>query len=365
MRREALVVVVDLDGPPVRPHPQPPADQAVGRGVVGAVHHHMAVVVELGELPDPPIVGTCRKGEELLLFRGKKAGKGTLLRCPVDPHTRSFLDPLQELLVRPADRLRRSAGEEIPLHVANSRFHLPFMTRCVGAAGRDQKTIVLGQLPIAPLCLRFVKHRLDDRRLQVVDHQLFRHAPEMLERLFMAAEPGRDLLIEHERRVLVAAVGEGHHEDPCLPGFPRLRVDHLSRRTEVHLGLLARADLDPHKRGRRSPFDGNHIPAERRIAPLITVVVSQSLKDRHHLHALLPELLDHRPVRRCLVGLTGKVPLRHSLPEKMIECPRWGKGAFQEFFVRRECPITLDRLPGHPQVAGDRPVGLPGAEPAK
>jgi len=143
----------------------------------------------------------------------------------------------------------------------------------VGATGGDQKAIVLGQLPVTPLRLHFVKHRPDDRRLQVVDHQLLRHAAEVLERLFMAAQPGRDLLIEHERRVLVSAVGEGHHEDPRLPDLPRLRVDHLPRRSKIHLSLLPRADLDPDERRGGVPFEGDHIPAERRIAPRITVIV--------------------------------------------------------------------------------------------
>jgi len=120
VRRETLVIVIDLDRLPVRPHPQPPADQAVRRGVVGTVHDYVTVMVELGELPDSPIVGTRREGKKLPLLRGEKAGEGPLFRRSVNPHARRLLDPLQKLLVRRPDRLRGPAGNEIPLHVANT-----------------------------------------------------------------------------------------------------------------------------------------------------------------------------------------------------------------------------------------------------
>ena len=121
-------------------------------------------------------------------------------------------------------------------------------------AGRDQEAVVLGTLTIGRLHLRVVPGRLPDAGLEIVDHHALGGAPKMLKGATVELQPRRHTLVEDELHILVAAPRQRHHEGPGAPQRARLRIDHPPRKAEIHLGLLARLPLHPHRRlrtGRR------------------------------------------------------------------------------------------------------------------
>ena len=61
----------------------------------------------------------------------------------------------------------------------------------------------------------------------------------------MASEPGRDVLVAHHLRVLMARPTQRHHEHPGLEGLTGVDIgDHRSR-TEIDLGGFARREMQP------------------------------------------------------------------------------------------------------------------------
>jgi hypothetical protein len=75
---------------------------------------------------------------------------------------------------------------------------LAFVLRCPRPARGNQEAVVLRALAIGALYHRVVEHRLDDRRLEVIDDDSTRDATEPLEGPPMAAQPRGDLLVEDE-----------------------------------------------------------------------------------------------------------------------------------------------------------------------
>ncbi len=155
---------------------------------------------------------------------------------------------------------------------------------------------MLGTLPVGRLHLHVVPRRLGDPRLEVVDHHPPGDTPEMLEGVPVELQPGRHALIEDELHVLIAAPGQRHHEGPGAAQLARLGIDHAPRVAEVHLRLLARLALHPHRRlwARRRQVVQEAVDRGQAaaVAPL-----PQSLPDRRPLDPLRVQLADHVPVR--------------------------------------------------------------------
>ena len=145
----------------------------------------------------------------------------------------------------------RPAGQEVARHVVAAGLDLALVLGGAGAAGGDQEAVVLGALAVAALDDGVVQNGLDDGRLEVVDDDLPGHAAEVLERPAVAAQPGLDLLVEHQAGELVAAAAEGHDEAPGLAQLAGLRVDLHAGGGEVDLGLLPWRGLQAHEGGRQ------------------------------------------------------------------------------------------------------------------
>lgn len=131
MRGHTLVVMIDLHLTPVGAYPQPPSDQPVRGRVVGTLHHHVTVGMQLRLLPDPQVVrahGQLRKCG--LLHRLESLQRPPLHR-PMDPPARHSLHPLQDLRIGLGDGHRLTAGQEVALHILHTALHLPLREKRV------------------------------------------------------------------------------------------------------------------------------------------------------------------------------------------------------------------------------------------
>lgn len=120
MSRDTLVVVKDVDVPAVRPHPEPSADQTMGRRVVSVVDDDVAIRMELGFLPHAEVEGRCRKIEKPVLFDLEETGQRTILGRSVDPRPGGLLDPFQELPVGLDDVSKVPPRQEVSFDVMDS-----------------------------------------------------------------------------------------------------------------------------------------------------------------------------------------------------------------------------------------------------
>lgn len=223
---------------------------------------------------------------------------------------------------------------------------------------------MLCEVPVAPLDDRVMEEGPDNGRLEIIDYHFFRHAPKPLEGLPVAPKPGLDLLVEDEGGVLVAAVGEGHDEDPRFLQLSCLGVGHLAGRAEVDLGLLSRADLDADKSLGVGRLQMKDEAPERRVAARVAVVLLQTLAEGLHLHPLVAKLADDLLKAGRLERLTGESRLGQSLSETPVQILGRGEDAVEEALLPSQGSVLGHGLSGHPKVVGDGPVRLAGPEPA-
>lgn len=177
----------------------------------------------------------------------------------------------------------------------------------------------------------------------------------------VATDPGGDLLVEDQFRVLMPAVRERHHEDVrrAQPAAPR--VQERSRRAKVHLGFLAGGRVHSHYRLLRGRAQTVNEAADRGVAAAIAAL-PQPVEDRHHLDPLRQELLYHR--LKWLHGGRGAGQRRW-----------WTQHRGQRRDVRdlpvaiqiagrpRQLAVLAHRLAGEVQVLRDLPLALTKPEP--
>ena len=107
------------------------------------------------------------------------------------------------------------------------------------------------------------------------------------EGVLVEAQPGLDGLVEDELHVLVAAPGEGHHEDPGPAPSPGVGIEHQPGVAEVHLRFLAGLDLDAHRHFGRGRFQAAHEAPYRGVGALVAVVILETLADGLDFHPQL------------------------------------------------------------------------------
>ena len=223
---------------------------------------------------------------------------------------------------------------------------------------------MLGELTVAALHHRIVQRRLDDRGLEVVDHDPAGHSAKVLEGVLVATQPGLDLLVEDQLGVLMTAARERHHEHPGLAQLVGLRVDHPARRAEVHLRLLARRRLEADERRRPRLLQVQDVAAHGAVAAVVAVVLAQTLEHGLDLHPATAQLLDHRPVRRRLERLTRQRRLGHHLGQQPVEVTGRREGACEQPLALGQLAVLGHGLAGDAEVACDLSVLLAGSEPA-
>ena len=346
---ELVVGRVEADFPAAAPHPQALPDEAERRGVEGLLEDDVAVAMERGPLPERQVVGRRRQREELRPLHRGEAVKGRLLRGAVPSQPGGRLAPGAHVGVRPGQCRRRPAPEEVALDVVDpALLDLPFMLGRPRGAGGEEEAVVLGTFPVGRLDLRVVEAGPGDARLEVIQHDPLRHRPEERERLPMEGDPGRQRLVPGERHILMAAVGQRHHERPGLAALPGRVVEQVARVPEVHLRLAPGRPFHPHRRVRRGrrelmeeAVDGGQAPG---VAPL-----PEALPDRHPLHPAGVELQHH-----VAIGLDRRDGLRRrrrgqGLPGEPVQDLERRQRPGQEPLLGRPGPVAHERPPIQPR----------------
>ncbi len=365
MRGHQRVGVEELDLSGRGTHPEPLADQPVGRGVVGPREHHVAVGMELGLLPGHRRPGRGRQGEERRALDGLEEDERLLLDRAVAPAPRGLHTPAERVLVRVVDVAERPARQAVAAHVVDAPlFHLPLVLRRLGPAGGDEEAVVLGQLPVDALHFGVVEHGPDDGGLQVVEHHPARDSLKPLERRAVTPAPGGDGLVEDELDVLVAAERQRQHEGPGPAEAVPVGIEHEAGRPEVHLGFLPRGRLhaDRGPQGRR--LQATEEALHRGVTPGEALLLDEELEDRLALHALLPPRHDLRP-ERGHAGLVGPGLGRLRRLEQRGQRGRVGQLAGEQAVLPRPAVVAGHRVPAQPELAGDPAGRLSEAEPAE
>ena len=153
--------------------------------------------------------------------------------------------------------LRFQAWETMPLQsvvldIAHAAFNLPLVPGRARLRGQDHHAVVLAEGLDLGIEVRVVPVRLLDRRLEVVDHQDLRHAAEMPEGVFNAANEIFGGLAIDRLGVSLAAVREHDAKDVRLPPLAIGQLNPCPG-TEIDLGLLASFALHAAERQRAGP----------------------------------------------------------------------------------------------------------------
>ena len=137
-------------------------------------------------------------------------------------------------------------AQEVAFHEMHAALlDLALVLRRGHPARRNQEPVVLGALAVRLLHQRIVKAGAHHRRLQVIRHDALRRTAKELQRMPVAQQPGRDLLVEHKLDVLVAAPGQHHHKGPGPAQLARGRVHAAARRSQSPPGLPRPAAARP------------------------------------------------------------------------------------------------------------------------
>jgi hypothetical protein len=188
------------------------------------------------------------------------------------------------------------ASQEAAFGKVHAAFHLAFVLGRPRSVGADQEAVVL-RLPTVRLAEhRVVQVGLEHRGFEIVDDDPTRCATEPLERMPMAREPGADLLVEDELGVLVAAVAERHHEDPCAARSRADGIEQGASESEIDLRLLARQRVHTHHRFGLGRLQRPHEATDRRVAAGVTQP-GDAVEHGHHLDTVVEQLLDLLPIR--------------------------------------------------------------------
>ena len=346
--------------------PEPLAEQAMGRRVVGPVEDDVAVGVELGLLPLGELPGRERQREQRRALEPIEDLEGDLLDGAVEAAAGDLDAPAQEMTIAVVDVAEGAAGQGVALDVVDAALlDLPFVLGRARPTGRDEKAVVLGALAIAALDLGIVQSGVHDRGAEIIEHDPTRHAAEELEGGAMQPQPGLDRLVEDELGVLMPAARQRHHEDPGAAHAAALEIEELAGVAEVHLRLLAGRDFEPQRGAAPSGRQPSQEALHRRVAAGEVMLLDEELPDGLAFdptlvqgeHALAPGLDPRLLMRRALgrrrrqqAGERGRVRER---------------AAVQDAVAARPHAIPRDGVATDAEIPGDPAIGLAQLQPAE
>ena len=361
MRRHKGVLLIQLDLPRGGTDPESLADEAVRRRVVGPGEDDMAVGVELGLLPLgqlPRGHGQRVQGRALDLVEDRQ---GNLLGRAVDTAAGGLHTPAEQMAIAVVEVAEGPTSQRVAFDVVDAALlDLAFVLGRPWPTGRDEKAVVLRELPVAALHLGVVERGVDDRGPEIVEHDAAGHAAEELERRPMQAQPGAEALVEDEFGVLVPAARQRHDERPGAPHPVMLGIPIQAAEPEVHLDFVPRVDFEAPRRARRRRRHAAQEALDRRVAAPEPVLLDEELPDRLALDALgvpgqhlLAERLDEglllgRPTRgrgREPLGQHGRLgqrPRQQPVPGGPLPVVRHGVAADLE--VARDAARPLSQL---------------------
>jgi hypothetical protein len=199
----------------------------------------------------------------------------------------------------------------------------------------------------------------------IFEHDAAGHAAEELEGGAVQAQPRLDGLVEDDLRVLVAAEGQRHHEDPGSAHAPALGIEELPGEAEVHLGLVTRWDFQAErgagKPGRQPAQEALH----RRVAASEAVLLDEELPDGLAFDPTLVEREHPLPQRRDERLLMGW-PLGRRRLQQAGERGRVGQRTTREDAMTGGPDAVMgDGVTADAEVPGDPTVGLAQVQPAE
>src|ERR1019366_5123006 len=224
--------------------------------------------------------------------------------------------PLIQLRQQPGDRLVDLAereellfaqrGDDPALHYLYAHFRLRFIFGPIRPRRNDGHAVVLAQIAISGVQIRFVVARMGDGGLQVIRHHDLGHAAEILERPDMGTGPAPQILPRRSFGKRIAAGAQHGHEHGSRMDFAGRGIVNRNRRAGV---------IDEHLFARAVCLPQHQIeflqPTPVQIAePAVAVALGIALTP------FLPDQLQ----RQILVGLeflvdTGPVRLRMLAPD--------------------------------------------------
>jgi hypothetical protein len=304
-------------------------------------------------------LGRQRQKSGLLMLEEQPQGR--LMRRAVITASGGLVDPDRKPLVGDPDVRKVLARHEVALQIVNPIFDLALVAGRMGLGGADDEAVVLRHPAVGFTQDRVMNQSLGHGRLQVVRHDPPGNPAPSREGPPVQSDPGGNLLVEDQLSILMTAVAQGRNKRIGGAQAIRGRVIQLPHRAEVHLGLLARRGVHPHHHPWLDWSKTVDIAADGGIAPVEAVVVPQALKDGHHLHLLIEELLDDlgvgfdrrggpRRLRRIPQSRRNRTVLRH------------GRARLQEAPLLGQFMVTVHGNPRNPQVPGDTPLALAGAQ---
>ena len=321
--------------------------------------------MERGALPDHHLERFGRQGPERRPFLRLEDLARAARRRAVDALVGHLRVPRPQ---RPAIGLDVDGGVRLPeaaLHVPAGPLDLPLLLRTSRRGRVDLETIVAGELAVAPVQRQLVvdtEGGADHRALEVVGHEDGRDAPQGLERPHVEAEPGVDLLVEHQVHEHVPAVAQRHHEDPRAARHAPIRVVDPAGVHEVDLGHLPGGGLhgDRHVLGRGTRLAGQS-QAEAlhgREAPgVVRIAKAEPVVDGRRLGVLLlPLVLDRLAPALDARGLLRRRTRRMGGFQGSAQRRRLGQIAGiarQEPRPTEGLQHPPDRVPPHPQPPRD------------
>jgi len=245
MGRDQLAAMIEHHVLPVTHHLHGLPHEAEGNGVAVGLEAHQAV---LGHVPQGAVLQDVGRSptmiqQQPLLFE-EQLGRLPVGR-PVDPLIGNGHDPVHQALVEMIQRVEGLAPQEA-LDVLDARFDLALGLGPVGPAQPRLEAPVGAEVPEdgVPLDPASLEVAGEHHRPGVVVQDLVGDAPEMLEGLLMAADEGRQLLVQGRPGKEPAAVAQGHHEEPDVDAASGNRRPTL---TPVDLALPAGLRLEAHR----------------------------------------------------------------------------------------------------------------------
>jgi len=170
MRRHEDVILLQLDLQVGRADPEPLANEAVGPGVVGPGEDDMAVGVELGPLPLGQLPRRHGQRVQRRALHLVEDLQGDLLGRPVDAAARGLDTPAEQMAIAVVEVPEGAAGQGVAFNVVDAALlDLAFVLGRARPTGRDEKPVVLGALPVAPLHFGVVERGVHDRGTQIVE----------------------------------------------------------------------------------------------------------------------------------------------------------------------------------------------------
>ena len=139
---------------------------------------------------------------------------GPPLRLAVDAHIGDGVEPELRRRLNRAELSQFEPAQEVLFDVAHPRFHAALLVAAGHIARRDGEAVVAGEVQIAG-----IEHRrgagqaLQNRRFEIVHHDLGRHAAESGEGVFVAGEEVLHGLGDGELHEHLAAVSQHHDEE--------------------------------------------------------------------------------------------------------------------------------------------------------